>query len=349
MMYRPAVALAFVFASAGAAAAQPASGPPPAPAPDDAKLAAIQKAMNDLAPAVQSCWAAAAAAERYDIAGELVASIDIGAGSTPTKVAFARDTVRDAALGACVSSVLVAYRWAPPLAGQSIQLPFQFRAPDGQSVIDRRLVPAHAQGKLAVAVVLDQANTGNAGAALFDVTLAAGGTTGLRWADRDELWYFASEGALIAGAADVPRPVAAGTFVYVPQGGVRAISAGAADLHAVLVLVPGGREGIARAGALPNREVTTWRRPPTGPQVVTTGAHGPFTAEVVHVRDLPAHADPHGTDLYYVLAGSGTLTVGGTQVAITPTSAIQIPPGVERALHADGELTAIEIHVKTHP
>ena len=50
-----------------------------------------------------------------------------------------------------------AYPWAPPLHGQTIQLPFKFRAPDGQNVIDRPLVPcARRRARSSVAVLLDE-------------------------------------------------------------------------------------------------------------------------------------------------------------------------------------------------
>ena len=73
-----------VLAACGHPAAAPAPPPPPAPTPvvaapadaavsDDEKLAAIQKAMNDLDEGAQQCWAAAAT-ERYDIEGEITAT-----------------------------------------------------------------------------------------------------------------------------------------------------------------------------------------------------------------------------------------------------------------------------------
>ena len=48
--------------------------------------------------------------------------IDIG----PTKAtaAVVTDNVHDTKLAACMSQVLGAYKWAPPLYGQTIQLPF---------------------------------------------------------------------------------------------------------------------------------------------------------------------------------------------------------------------------------
>jgi len=134
-----------------AACSQPA--PPPKPpvtpvAPGDAavalvdasavsqeeKLAAIQKAMNELDEAAQLCWASAAT-DRFDIEGELTVMIEITADKATSTVVT--DTARNAKLATCVRGLLESYRWAPPLYGETIQLPFKFTDPDGQSVIER--------------------------------------------------------------------------------------------------------------------------------------------------------------------------------------------------------------------
>ena len=113
---------------AGPAAA--ASDAPRVPDPsEDERLAAIQKAMNELRGASQECWAAAAT-ERFDIEGELTFQIAISAGGA--QASAVHDTARNTRLTTCVGKLLSAYPWAPPLRGQTIQLPFKFRAPDGQ-------------------------------------------------------------------------------------------------------------------------------------------------------------------------------------------------------------------------
>ena len=142
--------------------------PPDAPEPSqEERLAAIQKAMNDLKGAAQQCWARVAT-ERFDTEGSLDASIDIPA-SGPARVELANDSTHSPKLAACMRDVLAAYAWAPPLHGQAIRLPFKWTAPDGQNVIDRRLVGAASQGKVSVAVLLDENNTGNAAASMFEV------------------------------------------------------------------------------------------------------------------------------------------------------------------------------------
>ena len=194
------------------------AGPPAAPsdaaeASEDERLAAIQKAMNELRGASQECWAAAAT-ERFDIEGELTFQIAISAGGA--QASAVHDTARNTRLTTCVAKLLSAYPWAPPLRGQTIQLPFKFRAPDGQSTIDRALVPWNGQGsgaaRVSVAVLLDENNSGNDAASMFELAIAAGGTTGLRRTDRAELWYFLGAGQV--GFAGGKHAVAAGDMMY---------------------------------------------------------------------------------------------------------------------------------------
>lgn len=330
---------------------------------DDEKLAAIQKAMNDLAPVVQQCWAAVAAAERFDVEGELAAQIDI---APAPHVTLVRDTTKNATLAACVTKVLESYRWAPPLAGQSIQLPFQFHAPDGQSVIDRRLVPEKTQGKIGVSVLLDENTTGNPAASMLGVTLGA--STGLRTAERDQLWYITGNDAVVGKDTAAP-----GDMIFVPKGGVFEVAPKAGDVHAVVVLVPGGREGIARAGALPNRDAVGAK--PSGAIVLHAknaktycrgGTSGPDCAGVqifaepstihssalsasrlIDIKQVPEHVHERETELVYVEQGQGTFTVGGTDVAITGSSVTQIPPKVRHAFV--GEVTGFQVYTPAGP
>lgn len=345
----------------------PSPGQSPQPTPvaaadartpsDDEKLAAIQKAMNELDEAAQGCWALAAT-ERFDIAGELTVLVEISADRATSQVT--RDTARNAKLAACVAQLLARYHWAPPLYGQTIQLPFKFDAPDGQSVIDRELVEWRGQGKLSVAVLLDESNSGNAGASMFELAIAAGGTTGWRRAERAELWYF-------LGSAQVnKRDVAAGDMVFVKAGDVREVSAKGSDVHAVVVVVPGMREGSARAGALPTPEA-----PPSksaahvlpaagaktfGPATIfvepATVKGAPLSASVLALAagaTVPEHVHANETELLYVLEGSGTMTIAGQAVAVTPTSVIQIPPNTKHAFTAAANVRAVQLYTPAGP
>src|SRR5258707_15653798 len=86
---------------------------------------------------------------------------------------------------------------------------------------------------------------------MLELASMPGGSTGMRWADRAELWYFLGT-ADVKSVAGGTHSVAAGDMMYAPKGSVREVIARDAELHAMIVFVPGGREGAARAGALPN-------------------------------------------------------------------------------------------------
>jgi quercetin dioxygenase-like cupin family protein len=345
--------------AAGLANALPVAVSDAAEPSEDERLAAIQKAMNELRGAAQECWAAAAT-ERFDIEGELTFQIAIGAGRA--QASAVHDTARNAKLATCVTQLLAAYPWAPPLHGQTIQLPFKFRAPDGQNTIDRALVAWNGQGsgpaRVSVAVLLDENNTGNDAASMFELAIAAGASTGLRRADRAELWYFLGAGQV--GFAGAKHAVAAGDMMYAPKGAAREVAAATEDVHAVVVMVPGGREGAARSGALPTPEATGAATGAAGPTPVLLPAAGaksfvPDKTLAASVVALPAstkvaeHMHGNETELWYMLAGAGTLTVNGVDLPVSPTSVVQIPKNAKHAFAVTTDCRALQIFTPAGP
>jgi quercetin dioxygenase-like cupin family protein len=344
---------------------------PPADAAEpsqEERLAAIQLAMNSLDEAVQGCWAVAAAAERFDLAGNIRALIDIA--PNKSKATIVEDTVRNPRLTACVVTVLEAYGWAPPLYGQSIQLPFKLSAPpDGQNVIDRNLVPWNGQGKVSVAVLLDDANSGNDAISLVELAVQSGGTTGMRIAERPEVWYFLGPATIAAVGTEGKRTVAAGDMAFVAKGGARELLATAGDVHAVIAIVPGGKEGSARAGALPTRELTSIRAAPVGAMLFPAAKAKTFGPATIYIEPatltntpvaaeilaLPAgakvaeHVHANETEVLYILEGHGTMTVKGTELAVTPTSVVQIPPNTKHAFEASSAVRALQIYTPAGP
>src|SRR5206468_10404470 len=117
-------------------------------------------------------------------------------------------------------------------------------------------------------VLLDDANTGNEAASMIEVALQAGGSLGMRTATRTELWFFLGPATVAAVGAQGKQQVAAGDMAYVPKGGARDVIAGASDVHAVLVLLPGGKEGAARAGALPTPPLDAVLSAPVGATIL---------------------------------------------------------------------------------
>jgi len=333
-----------------------AATPDGAPVSDDEKLAAIQKALNELP--TQQCWAAAAAI-RFDVEGELDAQIDIG---PPVHAQLVRDTTKNANLAACMVQLLEAYAWPPPLRGQTFRLPFAFKAPQGQSVIDRRLVPFAGQGSVSVAVLLDDNDTANAQASMFELAIAKGGTTGLRSAPRAEVWWL-RDPAELSSVALKPQQLAAGSWFYVPAGGAREVKAIAGDVHAVIVVVPGGAEGAARAGALPTPELLHWTSAPMVPRVLKPvaakgheifleGKDVPFSAAVATIPKgtvIPEHVHAKETELLYMLAGGGQLAVNGVTLAVTETTVAQIPPNTKHAFTATEDVRMLQFYAPGGP
>ncbi len=336
------------------------------PISQEEKLAAIQKAMNELGEAAQGCWAVAAT-DRFDIEGELTVMIEIEA--IASKATVVTDTARNAKLSTCVTKLLGAYRWAPPLHGEAIQLPFKFRAPDGQSVIDRQLVEWHGQQGTSVAVLLDENNTGNGDASLFELAIDANSTTGWRKAERFELWYFLTPTQLQSPTTSkaVYRQIEAGDMMVVPAGGIRQLRApGDRGARAVVVMVPGGREGTARAGALPTPNAepakTTQKvlqrgdAKTYGPATIFLDAAllkgAPLSASILELAanaKVAEHVHAKETEVLYVLEGSGTMTINGQAVAVTPTSVIQIPPNTKHAFVATTAVRALQIYTPSGP
>ena len=338
---------------------------------DAEQLAAVEFAMNQLDEGSQLCWASAAAVDGFEIAGGLKFHIDVAA--PRSVVTVLDDDCKNVRLRECMVKLLSDFRWAPPLYGEGVELPFVFRAPVRQSVIDRRLVPRLSVGASgtapAVAVLMDAQNTGNADASLFDVVIPAEASTGDRVAARPELWYF-----LTAATVTLPGQVmhvAVGDVIWLPGATVRNI-AGPDEVRAVLLLAPGGVEGSARSGALPTplasllsssspgrapRPITkpnktkTTVNPVTGsmptkfaaiaatalamPQgratIIAASANMPASVTLLEFAagaTLAAHHHADATEVVYVLAGSGLLTVDGVTIEINANSVMQFPRGV---------------------
>jgi quercetin dioxygenase-like cupin family protein len=365
---------------------------PEQPAPQEEQLAAIQHAMNELDEGAQLCWAAAAAVDGYELAGEVAFTIDIPRFNKPydkpgepgvqvvfatpfPTVTVARDNTKAPRLLSCMHELLARYFWAPPLRGQTIQLPFKFRAPDGQSVIDRRLVPFVAQGKIAVAVLLDEQNSGNPHVSMMEVAIEAGATTELRVASRTEAWVFLGE-ALVTDGRGTRTKLSTGDMMLVPAEGLRQITAGAAPLRAVVVMTPGGEEGSARMGALPtpfpptsaaarqkapqpiivrSADAQPFKRPGGGGALVLDPARtrrGELSAAMLRLEAgaaVPLHQHADETELLYILEGAGTMTVGGVALQVQPTSVVQVPPGAQHSFTASAALSAIQLYTPAGP
>ncbi len=341
--------------------------------PEDERIAAIERAMNQLAPVAHQCWAAAAA-DDFRLVGDLRALITVGAQAGPgATVAITADTADDPTLARCLVAVLGAYAWPPPLAGQVVELPFHFAAPAMQNVIDRSFVPHRQQAGVDVAVLLDEANTGNPALSLIEVSAPATTKLGPREVERLEVWAF-SAAARVVSAGGGERALVAGDVMIAPVGARLEVSGAAGgELHAIVALVPGGREGAARAGALPGRATTmAVRARPVQPLFVTAAAARtyprPGGATTILVEPpaakgaisiglleidagvkVPLHVHARETEALYLIAGGGTMTVAGTAVPVTRTSVVQVPAGVEHGFEAAAATRAIQLYTPAGP
>ncbi len=340
--------------------------------PEEERVAAIEAAMNALAPVAQQCWAAAAA-DDFRLSGQVRVLVQVGVPAGPgAAVEITRDTTGDETLTRCLAAVLAAYAWAPPLAGQAVELPFAFAAPAMQNVIDRRFVPRRAQAGVEVAVLLDETSTGNAALSLLEVQASATSRLGPRALERLEVWAFTAP-ARIASAGGVDRVVAAGDVMIAPVGAHLELRGEGGPLAAVVALVPGGREGAARAGALPGRSATlaVRARPPQPSFVVgADAAHYPRPGGGARILveppaaggavslglleldagvSVPAHVHARETEALYVLAGGGAMIVAGAALAVTATSVVQVPAGVEHAFTATAATRALQLYTPAGP
>lgn len=84
-------------------------------------------------------------------------------------------------------------------------------------------------------------------------------------------------------------------------------------------------------------------------RIVTGGEGGIANVHVVSVsRGLP-HVHPGYDEVYYILSGTGTITLGEQTKQIRPGSVIVIPAGVPHALEADPGLALEFIIFGTPP
>ena len=189
---------------------------------DDERLAAIQKAMNELAPAAQQCWAAVAAIRAFDIEGELAAQIDIGAAERTSR--SSRDTDEaTATLAACMTACsrrtvgAAAARPDDPAAVRvhRARRPERDRSPAravrraGQG-LGRGAARREQHRQRGGVDVRGRDRAGRRDRAARPPTAPSCGTS--------------STPASVSGRVGKPTPVAAGDMMYVPKGGAREVA-----------------------------------------------------------------------------------------------------------------------------
>jgi quercetin dioxygenase-like cupin family protein len=61
------------------------------------------------------------------------------------------------------------------------------------------------------------------------------------------------------------------------------------------------------------------------------------------------HMHPHETELWYMLAGTGTLTVNGVDLPVAATSVVQIPKNTKHAFAVTTDCRALQIFTPAGP
>lgn len=336
------------------------------------QIQAIAKALNEFGPAVHTCWARAAA-DDFRLHGQVVLTIDfVEPGVGRTKVS--EDQAQDQVLNGCLVSLWNDYRWPEIFAaGDRIQLPpLEFVAPDSQHTVASSHVAVHelAGGKAKARVVLDEANTGNAQAALSLLTMEEGSKVPLHTHTSAELIFMLSGAGVVEGIG-TPQKVGPGSAIYIPAGTVHGFEHTGQEAAEILVFyAPGGPEGrfkAGRQGAASQPAGTTAftgklpRRGPR-PQVRDVSAVSPLKilggkAKVRILFDeaiakdkaayigalsaesgtlVPLHRHSGSSEYLFVIEGQAEMKIGGRVIPVQPGDGIQIPPGVEHGVSFSG-------------
>ena len=193
---------------------------------------------------------------------------------------------------------------------------------------------------------------------MFELAIAAGGTTGCAIAERAELWYFLGARDVEVTSPASRRAVAAGDMMYVPAGAAREVSAARRRCTPSSSWSRAGARAPRARGRCRRRELTSVKTGVAGPIRLPAAAarktygrrRRSLFAEPSTIKDRtlaasildaaggrrrsPSTCTPSETELLYVLAGAGTMTVAGRRRSpSTPTSVVQIPPNTQARVH----------------
>lgn len=358
------------------------------PTADELRIAAIEDAVNSTLGARHECWAFAAA-DDYRLTGEVVLGLSFGSADTAA-VEVLSDTAGDARLVACLRELYGAYRWPSVFEpGQSIELPLSFKAPQGQYTIAARYVDPseHAGGKLAVWVLLDEANTGNGAASLALLSMKDGMEVPLhRHGVAEVLYVHSGEGVVYGlGTAGKGTRVGPGHAIYIPAGTAHGFThKGSEPMVMVQVYTPAGPEKGFTRGAAAGATAGTTPVPPSeraGVRGVATpivvkkpevfsmaGGAGSLSLYFDEARTgdrsaylgifsaqpgtvVPAHRHETSTEILLVLEGGGTMTVAGEPYPVAPMTAIQVPSNIEHAFTVESAepVRAVQLYTPAGP
>jgi quercetin dioxygenase-like cupin family protein len=350
---------------------------------DDAAIIAIEQAVNQLSPAIHQCWARAAA-DDYRLSGVVVLAVKIGAGGVASSVKPIEDSPKDPVLIQCLTELWKKYTWPVGViqAGETVQLPMEFGAPEAQYTVASADVPprplgAEGPGAASKAQVLLHAdNTGNDAGALTILEMAPGMTVPLHRHTSIEIIYVLSGHGLMTDITGRERKVGPGDAVFIARGTAHGIkNTGGEPVVAVQLYAPGGPEQrflgkppvgteligldetLKRKGPTPVIRPTKSRRAEkiAGGKARRTSLFDPGQVFLAALDgqpglELKVDADGGGSWFWYVLEGGGVLTINGQETPVHPGDAIQIPSGIRRAFKAgDAGIKALQFRVDGDP
>lgn len=351
---------------------------------DDAAIIAIEQAVNQLNPAIHQCWAKAAA-DDYRLAGVVVLAVRVGAGGKSESVKPVEDSPKDPVLVACLTELWKKYTWPEGViqAGETVQLPMEFGAPEAQYTVSSADVPPRplgADGPAAASkaqVLLHADNTGNDAGALSLLEVAPGMTVPLhRHPTSIEVVYVLSGHGVMTDITEREQKIGPGDAVYIARGTVHGLkNTGSEPVVAVQLYAPGGPEqrflGKPPVGTEPIGLDETLKRKGPRPVVRATkarradkiaGGKGKRTSLFDPAQvfagaldgqpgmEIKVEADGGGSWFWYVLEGGGVLTLNGQDTPIHAGDAVQIPSGIKRAFKAgDAGIKALQFRVDGDP
>lgn len=350
---------------------------------DDAAIIAIEQAVNQLNPSIHQCWARAAA-DDYHLSGVVVLAVKVGAGGKTENVKPIEDSPGDPVLVECLVELWKKYTWPAEAiaAGETVQLPMEFGAPEAQYTVSSAHVaprPLGGEGAAAASkaqVLLHHDNTGNDAGALSLLEMAPGMTVPLHRHTSIEIIYVLSGHGLMTDITGQERKIGPGDAVYIARGTAHGLkNSGGEPVVAVQLYAPGGPEqrflGRPPVGTDPIGLDETLKRKGARPVIRATKAGrgeklaggkgkraslfdpGPVYLGALNGQpgmELKADADGGGSWFWYVLEGGGVLTVAGQDTPVAAGDAINIPSGIPRAFVAGkGGIKALQFRVDGDP
>jgi quercetin dioxygenase-like cupin family protein len=342
------------------------------PSIDEIRIAAIQKTINETAPARNMCWELGAA-DNFRLAGTVVLRMTFVENEPTPEVALVSDDTRDKVLTDCLQAVYRKFHWPMVFEpGQQVELPFGFHHPDEQYTVHFDNVLVSREDRFTSRVLLAEANTGNDGVLLTHVRVGGGRDLDLQLNDEttEILTVLDGSGKVYAGISKKGTKLAPGSVVYVKKTHAFKIVPDDAGIELLVFNTPGRFDGRAPTGkdkgavrkskplvaAIADAKAYEIAGGKASVSIVFDASSakdgaaymGAFTGQAGLA--VPMHTHPTETEVLYVLEGGGVMTVAGAEYPVIAGHAIQIPPATEHSFTAgDDGIKAVQYYTPSGP